>query len=107
MIKISQLYIITCSPAVAARTPKHADLIPKHGGHNMVRPVRADKSQQTGLFGRGALKLSGQMESEEMCSNNGQYEKNNVLKFVNHFLVEIYNRPLCCKIVKLVQCTHF
>lgn len=64
MIKISQLYIIACSPAVAARTPKHADLMPKHGGGRLFRPVRAIKSQQTGLFGRGALKLRGQMESE-------------------------------------------
>ena len=33
-----------------------AKLMQKHSGRPLLRPVRADQSEQTGLFGRLALK---------------------------------------------------
>lgn len=40
---------------VVARTP--TELRQKHDGRGLLRPVRGDQSEHTGLFGNGALKF--------------------------------------------------
>lgn len=51
---------------------KQAELMQKHGGWCLLRPVRADQSEQTGFLGRGllkrqALKWSVWAEGETFC----------------------------------------
>lgn len=38
---------------------KQAELMQKHGGRCLLRPVRAHQSEQTGVLGRGAVKVTG------------------------------------------------
>lgn len=42
----------------------HAELMGKHRGWSLLRLVRADQSEQTGLLGWGALKLELQQSIE-------------------------------------------
>ena len=58
---------------VGENTP--VELMPKHGGQRLLKPVRADQSEQTGRFGREALKTQAvkrgiQIEGEWRCCSN-------------------------------------
>ena len=58
---------------VKKKTTKQAELIRKHSGWCLLRPERADQSELTGLFRKGALKrqalkLSAQAEGNRDAS---------------------------------------
>ena len=55
---------------MVAKTPP--ELMQKHGGRCLLRPVRGDQSEQTGLFGHGALKFRHRVD-------RGAAEKNSLV----------------------------
>lgn len=69
-----------------------AELNLEHGGRCLLRPVKADQSEQIGLFFEGALKETGTGEGDYRCCSSWQYEKKLCVLWTREHVVDILNR---------------